>query len=121
MEKISQLLLTFVLNACWQGALVAAVALLCARLLRGTAARQQHLLWVAGLVLSVCLPVFSTLANRTTTDADALLQQLPVNQRLGLPPRALPAQTAGQLAPPAATAGPQLRLTKRLAILLLVP
>ncbi|MFL6209714.1 MAG: M56 family metallopeptidase [Pyrinomonadaceae bacterium] len=121
MEKISQLLLTFVLNACWQVVLVASVALLCARLLRGTAARQQHLLWVAALLLSVCLPVFSTLANRTTNDADALLQQLPVNQRVGLTPRALPAQPAGQFESPAATADSQLRLTKRQAVFLLVP
>src|SRR5262245_44030644 len=59
MRTISQLLLTFLLNACWQIALITAVAAICARLLRGTTARYRHLLWVSALAFSLGLPVFT--------------------------------------------------------------
>lgn len=59
MKLVSQLLLTFLLNASWQIALVAAFALLCDWLLRGTAARYRHWLWVAALLLSFALPALS--------------------------------------------------------------
>lgn len=59
MRTISQLLLTFLLNACWQIALVTAVAALCARLLRRTSARYQHLFWVIALAFSFGLPVLT--------------------------------------------------------------
>jgi beta-lactamase regulating signal transducer with metallopeptidase domain len=61
MRTISELLLTFLLNACWQIALVTAVAALCARLLRGTTARYRHLLWVIALAFSFGLPVLTCL------------------------------------------------------------
>jgi bla regulator protein blaR1 len=60
MRTISQLLLTFLLNACWQIALVTAVAALCARLLRWTSARYQHLFWVTALAFSFSLPVMTS-------------------------------------------------------------
>ncbi|MEP6901553.1 MAG: M56 family metallopeptidase [Actinomycetota bacterium] len=59
MTTISQLLLTFLLNACWQIALVTAIAAICARLLRGASARYKHLLWVAAFFLSFGLPIFT--------------------------------------------------------------
>src|SRR5262245_42030690 len=61
MRTISDLLLTFLFNACWQIALITAVAVLCARLLRGTTARYQHLLWVITLAFSFGLPVLTCL------------------------------------------------------------
>src|SRR5262245_7741990 len=61
MRTISQLLLTFFLNACWQIALITAIAALCRWLLRGTAARYQHLLWVIALAFSFGLPVLTCL------------------------------------------------------------
>src|SRR6266496_2950368 len=57
MKTLSQLLLTFVLNACWQIPLIAALATVCAWLLRRAAERYRHLLWVAALVLSFLLPM----------------------------------------------------------------
>jgi TonB family protein len=57
MRVISQLLLTFTLNACWQVALIAGIAALCRWLVRGTAMRYQHALWVAGLAVSIGLPL----------------------------------------------------------------
>jgi bla regulator protein blaR1 len=59
MRTISQPLLTFLLNACWQIALITAVAAFCAWLLRGTTARCQHLLWVTALAFSFGLPVLT--------------------------------------------------------------
>jgi TonB family protein len=59
MKVVLQLLLTFLLNASWQIVLVAAFALLCDWLLRGTAARYRHGVWVAALLLSLALPALS--------------------------------------------------------------
>src|SRR5262245_43284244 len=56
---LSRLVLTFLLNAAWQLALMAAVAALGDRLLRGTSARYRHRLWVAALALSGGLSLFS--------------------------------------------------------------
>ena len=53
----AQLLLTFLLNASWQIALVVGCAAACDWLLRGTAARYRHALWVAALGLAFVLPL----------------------------------------------------------------
>jgi len=60
MERSSQLLLTFLLNACWQIALIAAAAAFCDWLLRQAAARHRHWLWVTALVLSLGFPALTT-------------------------------------------------------------
>ena len=57
MKTSSQILLTFLLNACWQVALVAALASLSAWLFRNSAARYRHWIWVAALLLSVGIPL----------------------------------------------------------------
>ena len=57
MRIVSQLLLTFLLNAVWQIALITALASLGAWLLRNSATRYQHWLWVAALCLSLLVPV----------------------------------------------------------------
>lgn len=57
MSKISELILTFLLNAAWQIAVIALVASVCAHLLRNAAARYRHALWLAALVLSLAIPV----------------------------------------------------------------
>ena len=57
MKTSSQLLLTFLLNAVWQIALIAALASFGAWLLRRSAIRYQHWLWVAALCLSLLVPV----------------------------------------------------------------
>ena len=59
MRTIS-LLLTFLLNACWQVALVVAAAALSARLLRRAATRYRHMLWVTALVAALGLPVLTS-------------------------------------------------------------
>lgn len=60
MRTVAQLLVTFLLNAAWQIALVSAVAVVCAWLLRLTAPWQRHAVWVAALVLALGLPVASS-------------------------------------------------------------
>lgn len=62
MKTSSQLLLTFLLNAVWQIALIAALASLGAWLLRRSSMRFQHWLWVAALCLSVLVPVVTVVS-----------------------------------------------------------
>ena len=59
MRVIAQLVLTFLLNASWQVALLVAFATLCNWLLRGLAARYRHSLWVITLVSCLVLPLLS--------------------------------------------------------------
>ena len=59
METISELLLSFLLNAVWQIPLITAVAFFCNWLLGKASARIRHSLWVAALILALGLPVFS--------------------------------------------------------------
>jgi beta-lactamase regulating signal transducer with metallopeptidase domain len=56
MRTSSQLLLNFLLNAAWQIALIAAVASLAAWLLRSSAARYRHWVWVSALCLAFVVP-----------------------------------------------------------------
>ena len=56
----SQLLLTFLLNACWQIALIAALAALGSWLLRNSVARYQHWVWVSALCLALVVPAFTS-------------------------------------------------------------
>jgi bla regulator protein blaR1 len=52
----SQILLTFLLNACWQIVLIAALASFGSWLLRHSAARYRHWIWVSALFLSLGIP-----------------------------------------------------------------
>src|SRR6201988_2765794 len=63
MKTSSQLLSTFLLNAVWQSSLIAALASLGAWLLRLSAMRYQHWLWVAALCLSVLVPVVTAVKD----------------------------------------------------------
>jgi beta-lactamase regulating signal transducer with metallopeptidase domain len=60
MSISSQLLLNFLLNAVWQIALIAALASAGAWLLRYSAARYRHLLWVSALCLAVLVPAVTS-------------------------------------------------------------
>ena len=64
MESLSRLLFTFLLNALWQIALVAAVAWLACRVLRRSPASYLHALWVAALAAAVVLPLASLRTGR---------------------------------------------------------
>jgi beta-lactamase regulating signal transducer with metallopeptidase domain/predicted transcriptional regulator len=71
MRNSSQLLLTFLLNACWQIALVAALASFSSWLLRNSAARYRHWIWVAALLLSLGIPVTTSWQILTPLTATA--------------------------------------------------
>ena len=75
MRISSQLLLTFLLNACWQIALIAALASLGSSLLRNSVARYQHWIWVSALCLAFVLPAFTssqTLFDTVTSSSSAV-------------------------------------------------
>lgn len=59
MEWISRILVTFLVNATVQATVIAGLALLCSLALRRAAARYQYVLWIAALLLSSLLPVWS--------------------------------------------------------------
>ena len=66
MTKSSQLLLTFLLNAVWQIALITAFASLGGWLLRDFSARYRHWLYVSALCLAFLVPAFT--ASQTLLD-----------------------------------------------------
>src|SRR5215217_2478438 len=66
MRLSSQLLLTFLFNAFWQIALIAAFASLGSWLLRNSFARYRHWVQAAALCLAVLVPAFTT--SRTLID-----------------------------------------------------
>jgi beta-lactamase regulating signal transducer with metallopeptidase domain len=66
MRLSSQLLLTFLLNALWQIALIAGVASLGSWLLRNSLARYRHWVWATALCLTFLVPAFTT--SRTLFD-----------------------------------------------------
>lgn len=61
MDRISEALASFLLNATWQIAVIALVAWLCSHLLRNAGARYRHALWVSALILSLALPLWGLL------------------------------------------------------------
>src|SRR5215213_10043504 len=67
MRLSSQLLLTFLLNAVWQIAVIAAFASLGSWLLRNSIARYRHWLWATALCLSFLVPAFTS--SRTLFDS----------------------------------------------------
>lgn len=60
MKMSSQLLLTFLLNACWQVALIAAIASLGSWLLRNFSVRYRHGVWAIALCLAFFVPAFTS-------------------------------------------------------------
>lgn len=67
MSRISEFATGFLLNAAWQITILVLVAWVCSRILRSAAPRYRHALWVAALVLSVALPLWSVLDVRGGT------------------------------------------------------
>jgi bla regulator protein blaR1 len=68
----SQLLLTFLLNACWQIALIAGLAALGSWLLRNSGARYQHWLWVSTVCLAFLVPAITSLQTLRDTPASTV-------------------------------------------------
>ena len=60
MRLSSQLLLTFLLNACWQIVVITAFASLGSWLLRNSSVRYRHCVWATALCLSFLVPAFTS-------------------------------------------------------------
>ena len=81
MRAVPQLLLSFLLNAVWQVALVVAFAAICDWLLRGLAAHYRHYLWTITLVICLALPVLSSFDSTRP----GLQPQQPLKENIGRP------------------------------------
>jgi beta-lactamase regulating signal transducer with metallopeptidase domain/ketosteroid isomerase-like protein len=74
LRPIEDFVLDFMVNALWQPVLLAAIAVLCLRLLLRRASAQHHyVVWVAALILSVLLPFWSALPKRIDPLKPAIL------------------------------------------------
>ena len=60
MLRISEFILTFVLNSAWQVTAIFLVAAVASWLLRNGPARYRHMLWVISLVASLVVPLLTT-------------------------------------------------------------
>ena len=89
MRTISQLLLTLLLNGVWQIALIAGLASISAWLLRNSAARYRHWIWVAALLLSVIVPLTTSSDILASTFSRAQQVQTATNLQPTIPPIAL--------------------------------
>jgi len=89
MRTISQLLLTFLLNSVWQIALIASLASVSAWLLRNSAARYRHWIWVAALLLSVIVPLTTSSDILTSTFSRAQQSQTATYLQPSIPPIAI--------------------------------
>ena len=67
MRSLTQLLLTLLLNAAWQVAVVTLLAACANWLLRETAAWCRHSVWVAAIMISLVLPIISGLNTFTSS------------------------------------------------------
>src|SRR6185295_936464 len=95
MRLSSQLLLTFLLNACWQILLITSFASLGSWLLRSSFARYRHWVWATALCLAFCVPAFTSsqafFENDTQTNSPILFEPqtrspFPVEPVVNLPP-----------------------------------
>jgi beta-lactamase regulating signal transducer with metallopeptidase domain len=84
MRLSSQLLLTFLFNAFWQIALIAAFASLGSCLLRNSLARYRHWVWATALCLAFLVPAFSSL--RTVFDQGTPANTPATFERVSLSP-----------------------------------
>jgi bla regulator protein blaR1 len=72
MRNVIQILLTFTLNALWQGTLIVAFAAFCDWLLTGVAARYRHYLWVTTLFACLIVPALSCVGLRKSAQAPSV-------------------------------------------------
>ena len=114
MRNIMQAVLTFLLNGVWQIAAIALFSVL-GNYLLASVTRYRHLIWVAGLALSLVLPLISSAAFQTFETSPAISQRDQINQAFTIAPAALP-----ELTPPVAkSAGSGFHIGGRLATVLL--
>jgi len=111
MKTASELFLTFILNACWQVALIGSAAFLGDLLLRRAAASYRHFLWITALGISLLAPVFplwSSLSGLFVSSPPAITIQ-PLNI----------VETRQPILDPVATTGSSYHVSQVFALLLL--
>jgi TonB family protein len=119
MRTVSQLLLNFLVNACWQITLIAIAASVCSWLLRNVSARYRHLLWVVAFVMALGLPLLKSpqLSTPGTTTAIQKADATEFNVSAGL-------DNVLTEVPPASTAArnpaQKLQLSEKVALILAV-
>src|SRR5690349_15419710 len=94
MTLSSQLLLTFLLNACWQILLITTFASLGSWLLRNSFARYRHCVWATAICVAFFVPAFTssqaffdydTLTNSPITFQEQNMSPFPGEPVLSLP------------------------------------
>ena len=85
MRTVSQLLLTFLLNAVWQIALIGVLASFGAWLLRRASTPYQHWLWVAALCLSFIVPFATTFRTFPVTTPNEITYAHELNNPVSIP------------------------------------
>ena len=63
MEKLSEALLTFLVNGVWQIAIIVALAALASLILRNGPAHYRHLIWTCSLVACIIVPGASAIRD----------------------------------------------------------
>lgn len=93
MRTSSQLLLNFLLNAAWQIALIAALASFGAWLLRDSAARYRHWVWVSALCLAFLVPAATSTRAYFQTATPTTIEPIFIGNtvRLDSPPQTIAA------------------------------
>jgi beta-lactamase regulating signal transducer with metallopeptidase domain len=64
MLRTSEFIANFVLNSCWQIAVIAGIAFVASRLLKNGPARYRHALWIFALAISLIVPLLPQTALR---------------------------------------------------------
>jgi beta-lactamase regulating signal transducer with metallopeptidase domain len=64
MLRTSEFIADFVLNSCWQIAVIAGIAFVASRLLKNGPARFRHALWIFALAISLIVPLLPQTASR---------------------------------------------------------
>lgn len=59
MLRTSEFIVNFLLNSCWQIAVIVAVAAVLSRLLKNGPARYRHVLWIFALAASLVVPLLT--------------------------------------------------------------
>src|SRR5690242_14390498 len=94
MKLSSQLLLTFLLNACWQILLITTFASIGSWLLRNSFARYRHWVWATALCLAFFVPAFTSsqafFDNDTLTNAPITFERHSMSPFSGEPVLSLP-------------------------------
>lgn len=91
MGEISHFLMTFVLNALWQVTAIAALALVCTRLLQRMPSRFAHLVWIVALIACLLVPAATALFQGKEAGATAVFAEDGPANRLSEPgTRAIP-------------------------------